>query len=102
VLDNLTSLPLAGRLIVGFILVAVPGFLMGIPFPTGLSLVKQRSSAFVAWAWVINSTGSVLATLLGVLFAVLWGFQLVFILASALYLSAAAAFYLYDQMKVLP
>jgi spermidine synthase len=100
VLDSLISLPLAGRLIVGFILVAGPGFLMGIPFPTGLSLVKQRSSAFVAWAWVINSTGSILATLLGVLLAVLWGFQFVFILASVLYLSAAMAFYLYAQMKV--
>jgi hypothetical protein len=100
ILDSLTSISLTGRLIVGFILVAVPGFLMGVPFPTGLSLVKQRSSAFVAWAWVINSTGSILATLLGVLFAVLWGFQLVFILASGLYLGAAIAFYLYNQVKV--
>jgi hypothetical protein len=99
-LDSLISLSLVGRLTVGFILVAVPGFLMGIPFPTGLSLVKQRSSAFVAWAWVINSTGSIMATLLGVLFAVLWGFQFVFIIASVLYLSAAIAFYLYAQMKV--
>lgn len=95
-LSAMTQLSLAMRLTISLIIVAVPGFLMGVPFPTGLGIVKTYSSAFVAWAWVINGTGSIMATLLGVLLAILWGFKAVFILASGLYLCATISFYFYS------
>ena len=97
-LSALTHLGLTIRLIISFIIVAIPGFLMGVPFPTGLGMVKKYSSAFVAWAWVINSTGSIMATLLGVLLAILWGFKAVFFLASGLYLCATISFHIYGQL----
>ena len=96
-ITSLTSLNLYSRLYISFLLVAVPGFLMGVPFPTGLGVVKKQASAFVAWAWVINGTGSIMATLLGVLLAILWGFQAVFLIASGLYLCAALVFSLYSR-----
>jgi len=96
-LNALTSLSLLLRLGISLFLVAIPGFLMGVPFPTGLSVVKKYAPAFVAWAWVINGTGSILATLLGVLLAMLWGFQMVFLSTGGLYLGAAIVFYLYNR-----
>ena len=101
-MTSLTSLSLFLRLLISFLLVAVPGYLMGVPFPTCLSIVKKQAPAFVAWAWVINSTGSIMATLLGVLLAILWGFQVVFLLASSLYLCAALVFTLYFRADYAP
>ena len=96
-ITSLTSLNLFLRMLISFLLVAVPGYLMGVPFPTGLGVVKKQASAFVAWAWVINGIGSIMATLLGVLLAILWGFQAVFLIASGLYFCAALVFSLYSR-----
>ena len=97
-LSALTHLSLTMRLMISFVIVAVHGFLMGVPFPTGLGIVKTYSSAFVAWAWVINGTGSIMATLLGVLLAIMWGFKAVFSLASGLYLCATILFNIYGRL----
>jgi len=83
--------PLALRILTSVVIVAAPGFLMGIPFPTGLTAVKLRAAAFVPWAWAVNSTATVIGTVAAVLLAMLFGFSTVFVCAGMLYLLAALA-----------
>lgn len=90
--EQMLALPLSARLAATILLIALPGFFMGIPFPTVLGEVKARQFQFVPWAWGINGTASVTATILALLLALSWGFQAVFLIAAALYLLAGAAY----------
>jgi hypothetical protein len=92
VTGRLLGQPLAVRVLASLILLAVPGFFMGMPFPTGLGHVKSLVPAFVPWAWGLNATASVSATILGLLIALLWGLQAVFLVAAGLYGGAVLAF----------
>lgn len=69
-------------------LVAIPGLLMGIPFPTGLKLLGQVEPALIPWAWAVNGVFSVLAPLLAVMTAMAAGFRGVLLLGAAAYLLA--------------
>lgn len=84
-LNVLLPLPHWLRMVLAVLIVALPGFLMGIPFPVGLAAVKSRALAFVPWAWAINSTTTVIGTVLAVLLAMLYGFTWVFMIAGMLY-----------------
>ena len=90
--DRLLGQPLPVRLLVSLALLALPGFFMGVPFPTGLAYVKTLFPAFVPWAWGLNATASVSATILGLLIALLVGLNAVFLTAAVLYGVAATAF----------
>jgi hypothetical protein len=90
--DRLLGQPLPVRLLVSLALLALPGFFMGVPFPTGLAYVKALFPAFVPWAWGLNATASVSATILGLLIALLVGLNAVFLTAAVLYGVAATAF----------
>ena len=68
--------------------VALPGFLMGIPFPTGLRLLGQVEPGLIPWAWTVNGAFSVLAPLLAVMVAMVAGFQGVLLLGAGAYLLA--------------
>ena len=89
---EMLAMPLPVRLVATVLVIAVPGFFMGFPFPIALNVVKGRHVEFVAWAWGINGTGSVMATILALLLALSWGFQVVFLIAAALYVLAGLAF----------
>ncbi len=69
-------------------LVAIPGALMGIPFPTGLRLLGQVEPAMIPWAWAVNGVFSVLAPLLAVMIAMTAGFRVVLLIGAAAYLLA--------------
>ena len=90
--ERLLGQPLPVRLLVSLALLALPGFFMGVPFPTGLAYVKTLFPAFVPWAWGLNATASVSATILGLLIALLVGLNAVFLTAAVLYGVAAMAF----------
>jgi len=52
------------RVILTLVLTAPLAFLMGMPFPLGLSRLAAESPAFIPWAWGINGCASVLSALL--------------------------------------
>jgi len=79
-------LPLRGAFFC--LLVAVPGTLMGIPFPAGLRLLGQVEPALIPWAWTVNGVFSVLAPPLAVMIAMSAGFRGVLLLGAAAYLLA--------------
>jgi hypothetical protein len=96
-IDALIGQPLSVRVAMAAALTAIPGFCMGIPFPTGLAAVKQRTPTFVPWAWAINGSGSVMGTLAALLVAMAYGYSVVFGIAAALYLLAGGAFAIYRR-----
>ncbi len=81
--------PLAGRMAASAALTAPVAFLMGWPFPNGLTLVARARPAMTAWAWGANGFASVAASPLAVLIAISAGYSTVLWLVVVLYLLAA-------------
>lgn len=81
---------LAVRITVALLLVAPLGFLLGMPFPLGLRLAMQRSSALGSWAWGVNGFFTVIGTVLALILGMMIGFRMVLLLAGASYLGALA------------
>ena len=71
-------------LLSGAILVPL-GFLMGMPFPTGLRLVNT-----VEWAWALNAAASVLGSVMAMVIAIHFGLTVTLACAALAYLLAAA------------
>ena len=49
------------------------GFLMGMPLPTGMRLLKSNLPAYIPWMWAINGAFSVLGAVLSVVIGILYG-----------------------------
>jgi uncharacterized membrane protein len=77
------------RVIVTLALIAPLAFLMGMPFPLGLSRLAAEAPVLIPWAWGINGYASVLSALLAVLLAVHLGISAVLAIAAGLYALAA-------------
>jgi len=79
------------RITIALLLVAPLGFVLGMPFPLGLRLAMQRSSALGSWAWGVNGFFTVIGTVLALIFGMMIGFRIVLVLASVCYLGALLA-----------
>jgi hypothetical protein len=64
------------------------GFSLGTFFPRGLSWVKGFHPGLVPWAWAVNGSASVIASVLAAIFSLEWGFPVVLILGVFLYFGA--------------
>jgi len=80
--------PLALRALVTVAVVAPAGFLMGMPFPTGLSLLERLAPPAVRWAWALNAASSVLGSAGAVFFALYVGLRTTILIGACLYLGA--------------
>ena len=49
------------------------GFLMGMPLPTAMRLIKSHSPTHVPWMWAINGAFSVMGAVLSVVIGILFG-----------------------------
>jgi hypothetical protein len=74
------------RAVAAVIMIAPLGLLMGMPFPTGLRRVDVLRPQLIPWAWGINACATVLGSVLCVLLSSLVGFNVVLMLAAAVYL----------------
>jgi spermidine synthase len=81
------------KFIIGLVLIAIPAFFMGMPFPSGIKLLYNIEPDQIPWAWGINGCLSVIATSLATLIAVEGGFRIVIYSAMVLYLFAFVVFY---------
>ncbi len=79
------------RILATLVLLAPLGLLMGTPFPWGLRWLARAAPQLTAWAWAINGCTSVVASVLAVLLALQWGFDLVMGLGLLSYAVALAA-----------
>ncbi len=73
------------------LIVGVPGVIMGLPFPLGLTDISRRQPSAVPWAWAVNGCASVVSASLAILISVEAGFLWVMVCAALAYCLAALA-----------
>ncbi len=73
------------RSLVAAALIAPLGFLLGVPFPTGLRAVAERANSRIPWLWSVNSATSVLGSVLATLVALHAGIPATLATGAALY-----------------
>jgi hypothetical protein len=73
------------KIIITVLVIALPAFFMGMPFPLGLKSVSIDRNSLVPWAWGINGCLSVIASPLAILIAVEAGFTWVMVVAVMVY-----------------
>jgi hypothetical protein len=84
-------LPIEGRIALTVAVLAPAAFVMGMPFPSGLRMLSGRAAPLVPWAFGVNGGASVLASVVGILIAMVAGFTTVFALAAGCYAAAWVA-----------
>ncbi len=98
-LAALVGLAFGFRLIISAVLLVPLGFVMGMPFPTGLrALAAAASKEFsdetsdnaVEWAWAMNAAASVLGSVLAMVIAIQFGLTITLACGAAAYLLALA------------
>jgi hypothetical protein len=92
--DALLSWPLAARVVVTFLVLAPLGVTLGMLMPLGLGAVSRLTEyprEYVAWSWAVNGFASVTGAILTTILAMILGFNVVILLALAIYLGALAA-----------
>jgi len=87
--------PHPARIIISVLVIAPAALLMGMPFPLGITIVNRMASGFVPWAWGINGCASVVASILAIIIAMLAGFHVVLLMATAIYIGMTAPLILY-------
>jgi hypothetical protein len=83
--QTLLGAPLVVRLLATGLSLAPLGFLMGIPFPSGLAWLRARAPELIPWAWAVNGCTSVLASVLAAMLALSAGFSWVLVAAALAY-----------------
>ncbi len=83
-LSAAVGMEFAVKLLISGALLAPLGFLMGMPFPTGLRLVGT-----VEWAWALNAAASVLGSVLAIVIAIHFGLLITLACAAGAYAVAA-------------
>ncbi|CAN5808505.1 hypothetical protein BH10CHL1_BH10CHL1_08690 [soil metagenome] len=76
--------PLVVRLLATILLTALPGLVMGVPFPSLLRLFKTNQAG-IAYLWGVNGACSVLGSTLAVAIAMTWGFGLAMLSGAVMY-----------------
>lgn len=68
------------------VILAPLGFVMGIPFPSGIRMLKARSlEMIVPWCWGVNSIFTVFGSVFSLIVSLNWGFNLTLLLGIAAY-----------------
>lgn len=82
------GLPLWLKLAASVLIIAPAGFLMGIPFPTGLRRLEEEHKPSVRWAWSLNAAASVLGSVLAVVLAIYLGLRETLLAGGMMYVLA--------------
>ncbi len=82
------TLPFAAKVLVSIALISPVGFLMGMPFPTGLTLLEHAMPSAVRWAWAVNAAASVLGSAAAMFLAIYLGLSATLLIGAGLYLLA--------------
>ena len=99
-LPALVGLPFFLKLLISGILLIPLGFAMGMPFPTGLRALGRAPATglplndsanenSIEWAWAMNAASSVLGSVLSIVIAIRFGFNVTLAFGAAAYVLAA-------------
>src|ERR671922_2921499 len=82
--------PVEIKSIVSIAILAPIGFLMGMPLPTGMRLLKVHRPEYIPWMWAVNGAFSVLGAVLAVIIGITYGSLEAMILGILIYFIALA------------
>jgi len=85
------GLPLGLKAVMTVALLAPLGFVMGMPFPTGLQRLEEWHSPSVRWGWSLNAAASVMGSVGALVLAIYLGLVQTLIIGGIFYLAALAA-----------
>jgi hypothetical protein len=85
------GLPMWLKIAITVALIAPAGFVMGMPFPTGLDHLDRWNKPSVRWAWSINSASSVLGSVGALVSAIYAGLLQTMLFGALLYAGALLA-----------
>jgi hypothetical protein len=80
--------PIEVKAAVSIAILAPIGFLMGMPLPTGMRLLKVHRPDYIPWMWAVNGAFSVLGAVLAIALGIMYGSSLAMILGILIYLIA--------------
>jgi hypothetical protein len=80
--------PFEVKAAVSIAILAPIGFLMGMPLPTGMRLLKVHRPDYIPWMWAVNGAFSVLGAVLAIALGILYGSSLAMVLGILIYLIA--------------
>ena len=92
------GLPLFVKIVLTACLIAPVGFLMGIPFPTGLSRLEERYPQSVRWAWSLNAASSVMGSATAIFLAIYLGLRVTLLIGGGLYACALLVVWLTSRV----
>lgn len=90
-------LGLGAKIVLSFAVIFPLGFLMGIPFPTGIRLLKAAAENLLPWAWSANAFSTVIHSIGAQWIALSGGYGLVLALAAGTYLAAIPLLHFADH-----
>ena len=86
----LVWLPWALKAALSVVLIVPLGFVMGMPFPTGLQRLEEWHAPSVRWAWSLNAASSVLGSVGALVCAIYLGLVQTLVVGGLCYLAALA------------
>ncbi|HUR36318.1 MAG TPA: hypothetical protein VM009_00780, partial [Terriglobales bacterium] len=89
VLAALIGADFAIKVLISGALIIPLGFVMGMPFPTGLRAMSELSDQRVEWAWAMNAAASVLGSVSAMIIAIHFGLNVTLLCGAAAYVAAA-------------
>ncbi|HWQ56655.1 MAG TPA: hypothetical protein VN442_23415 [Bryobacteraceae bacterium] len=90
VLAAAVGLPLWLKMVMTSAMIFPAGFVMGVPFPSGLKRLEQWHQPSVRWAWSLNAAASVLGSVGALVCAIYLGLVQTLMVGGLLYLAALA------------
>ena len=92
-LNNLLGANILIKTLISSALLIPLGFILGVPFPTGISLLKETGSEnAIMWMYGVNGTMSVLGSVMAIALSILFGFSTSLVLGALSYLAIALIF----------
>lgn len=86
------SLPL--KIMIAILLIGLPSFFMGMPFPLGLRFLSKKNESGVPWAWGINGCLSVVSASFATILTIEIGFSALMLFAAGAYLITMLSCYI--------
>lgn len=88
ILPYLSSWTILPRIVYGFFVMALIGFVLGMPFPTGMSLLNENMKEKAPWLWGVNGAASVVSSVSAISISIFYGISATFFTGLFFYFTA--------------
>ena len=102
IIQSVISEDFAAKVAVSVGILAPIGFLMGMPLPTGMRVLKSHLPTYIPWMWAINGAFSVLGAVTTVVVGILLGASYALSIGIAIYLLAFGISLKWKKFAIIP